>query len=154
MSSYISLRDVTTQPEADELVKYEFVNNSDLVRVLCGRDLTELMMCQLDEIEYCLGLERGGITKYSGTDLLRAEGELRVLSGLSNPEPPPVRSDMVELLKEGQWALIPSRQDLQIMRDLFLDNHAKGTQNRTKFTDVRRSLARPSCLLILNRQSP
>ncbi|KAF8883589.1 hypothetical protein CPB85DRAFT_1459888 [Mucidula mucida] len=104
MSSYISLRDVTTQSEADELVNYEFVNNSDL----------------LDEIEYCLGLERGGITKYSGTDLLRAE----------------VRSDMVELLKEGQWALIPLRQDLQIMRDLFLDNHAKGTQNRTKFTDA------------------
>ncbi|KAF8868373.1 hypothetical protein CPB85DRAFT_1364589 [Mucidula mucida] len=102
MSSYISLRDISTKPAFDEPETYEFVNNTDL----------------LDEIEYCLGLERGGIIEYS--DLLRAE----------------LRSDMVELLKEGQWALIPSRQDLQIMRDLFLDNHAKGTHNRTKFTDA------------------
>ncbi|KAF8903231.1 hypothetical protein CPB85DRAFT_1564408 [Mucidula mucida] len=41
---------------------------------------------------------------------------------------------MIDLLKEGQWALVPMREDLQAMSDLYKSNHANGTHNRTKFT--------------------
>ncbi|KAF8904162.1 hypothetical protein CPB85DRAFT_987563 [Mucidula mucida] len=102
MSSYVSLRDITTTQGMDERQLHSFVNKHDL----------------LDELEYCLGLERGDIHQYYGKPLLQAE----------------LCSDMIDLLKEGQWALVPMREDLQSMSDLYKSNHAKGTHNRTKFT--------------------
>ncbi|KAF8890230.1 hypothetical protein CPB85DRAFT_1459230 [Mucidula mucida] len=104
MSSYVSLRDITTKPGMDERQLHSFVNKHDL----------------LDELEYCLGLERGDIHQYYGKPLIQAE----------------LCSDMIDLLKEGQWALVPMREDLQAMSDLYKSNHANGTHNRTKFTTV------------------
>ncbi len=94
---------------------------------------------QLDEIEYCLGLERGDIKHYNDEDLLRAEREPPSSLAVSSFAHPmvPVHSDMAKLSKDAQWALVPSGDALQSMIELFEGNHAKNPSNRTLFKDVR-----------------
>ncbi len=57
-----------------------------------------------------------------------------------------VQEDMIALLKAARWALLPSREILEKIRDLYADNHAKGTYNLADFTKVF-SIILESCLL-------
>ncbi len=49
---------------------------------------------------------------------------------------PVVQEDMIALLEDAQWALLPSREILEKIKVLFSDNHTKGTYNLTAFTEV------------------
>ncbi|KAF8909510.1 hypothetical protein CPB85DRAFT_1435710 [Mucidula mucida] len=72
----------------------------------------------LDTVKYCLGLKRGGIDKYKNSKLLVTT----------------LQEDMIALLRATRWALLPSREILEKIRDLYADNHAKGTYNLADFT--------------------
>ncbi|KAF8909512.1 hypothetical protein CPB85DRAFT_1455825 [Mucidula mucida] len=43
---------------------------------------------------------------------------------------------MISLLDDGQWTLLPPRDTLEKMKDLYRRNHENGTFNRTQFLEV------------------
>ncbi|KAF8892731.1 hypothetical protein CPB85DRAFT_242864 [Mucidula mucida] len=73
----------------------------------------------VDCTEYCLGLKRGEIENVDSSLLVTS-----------------VQDDMVSLLQDGQWTLLPPRHTLEKIRDLYIHNHENGTFNRTKFLEA------------------
>ncbi|KAF8892742.1 hypothetical protein CPB85DRAFT_1566106 [Mucidula mucida] len=92
---------------------------STTLRPKLVRHSFEPLRLHLDCTEYCLGLERGGIYKVA-SELLITD----------------LQDDMVSLLKDGQWTLLPPPGMLQKIRDLYMRNHDNGTFNRTQFLEA------------------
>ncbi|KAF8892733.1 hypothetical protein CPB85DRAFT_1331354 [Mucidula mucida] len=73
----------------------------------------------VDCTEYCLGLDRGEIEN--------VDSKLLVAT---------LHDDMVPLLARGRWTLLPPRETLEKIQNLYERNHENGTFNRTNFLEV------------------
>ncbi len=145
MAAIISLDQITTVLSPNPK-RYSFMPSNAAVRISTAQRSPILTSIQLDTVEYCLGLKRGGIDKYKNSKLLVTTRMIVLFTATPLLILSAVQEDMIALLKAARWALLPSREILEKIRDLYADNHAKGTYNLTDFTKVF-SIILESCLL-------
>ncbi|KAF8909451.1 hypothetical protein CPB85DRAFT_1307584 [Mucidula mucida] len=118
MPAVISLDKITTVLRPKPTL-YSFMPSNAAVGISAAQRPL-LTPIQLDTVEYCLGLPRGGIATYKDSKLLVTT----------------LQEDMVSLLRDARWALLPPREILEKIKKLYSDNHNKGTYNLTAFTEV------------------
>ncbi|KAF8909473.1 hypothetical protein CPB85DRAFT_1307643 [Mucidula mucida] len=104
-SPSVTLDEITTDPNSSKLVDFDFLKGC----------------LEIDELEYALGLERGGLDSYRNNAALMGAK---------------VHSDMQEFRRQRAWALLPSTEILGSLFDLFTHNREALTPDgRVLFTD-------------------